>query len=69
METINEPTPLDCNQQPINVGDAVLWTDPQTNAESLYIVYKIVNEEMICLSNPYGECEALPNDCKVIPDA
>lgn len=56
---------LDKNGNEIHNGCLVHWTDPETKEVTDYAVYEEPTEEMVKLSNSYGECEALPSECEV----
>lgn len=56
----------DCWGYPLKVGQHVAWTDPETGNRSEYDVYQIHSSEMVKLSNAYGECEAMPHECKIL---
>lgn len=56
----------DCWGYPLKVGQRVLWFDPETGNRSEYEVYQIHSSEMVKLSNDYGECEAMPHECKIL---
>ena len=62
----NEEVPRDCWGYPIEVGQRVSWCDPETGERSEYKVYEIHNEELVRLTSPYGECEAMPHECKIL---
>ena len=57
--------PLDRNGNEIKKGDKVLWHDPEGLTSAEYEVFD-THEEIVYLSNSYGECEALPQECEII---
>ena len=58
----------DRNGKEIHTGDRVIWTDPETKQETVYDVWdERPTEDMVKLANDYGECEALPGECQIIP--
>lgn len=56
----------DCNGVEIKTGDIVVWTDPDGGRKVKYEVFGEPNSEMVKLWSKYGECEALPEECRVI---
>lgn len=52
--------------QEIQEGDTVIWTDPETHRKTKYTVVGTPNSEMVKLSNKYGYCEALPEECLIV---
>ena len=65
-EDEEDETALDANGYVIKKGDKVIWTDPETGNKVKYEVYEEPTAEMVKLANEYGECEALPWECRVI---
>ena len=57
---------LDKNGTPIRVGDSVIWNDYETGSREKFEVWKVHNEELVCLFNDYSECEVPPQECEVI---
>lgn len=68
MEENEFGTAIDRYGREIHKGDTVVWTDPETKAPTIYDVYEEPTEEMVKLSNDFGECEALPEECSVLPN-
>ena len=65
-EDEDEEAVVDANGYVIKKGDKVIWTDPETGNKVKYEVYEEPTAEMVKLANEYGECEALPWECRVI---
>lgn len=52
---------------PLEVGDNVLWFDPdltawELNKDRVYNVDEVVNEEMVRISDEFSEAEVLPHE-------
>lgn len=52
----------------LSKGDKVIWTDPETGESAAYEVYDEPYEDIVKLSNEYGDCEALPEECVIIKE-
>lgn len=69
MEFFEDSLPVDCEGNTIHEGDTVEWTDPaDEDRKVIYTVFDTPNEEMVKLWCEDGECEALPEECRVIED-
>ncbi|MCQ2199436.1 MAG: hypothetical protein MJZ19_06925 [Paludibacteraceae bacterium] len=66
MEDDYNDKAYDCNGVEIKTGDIVVWTDPDGGRKVKYEVFEEPNSEMVKLWSKYGECEALPDECRVI---
>lgn len=65
-EIEDDMTAYDCNGVEIHTGDTVIWTDPDGGRRVKYEVFGEPNAEMVQLWSKYGECEAFPEECKVV---
>ena len=58
------------NGNVIAKGDKVVWYDPQTEYRDLQRVWVVdtIREDMVCISDEFGECECLPNEVAILND-
>jgi hypothetical protein len=59
---------VDKEGNPLHIGDAVVWHDPEEVARDLERVYHIdkIHPEAIIISDAYSEAEVLPEELLVI---
>ena len=53
----------------LKVGKKVVWHDPEDSVKDLSRVYKvnkIINEEVILISDEFSEAEVCPNELEVV---
>lgn len=58
----------DCNNREINIGDTVIWFDPDLQFRDItrfYIVDKM-DDDLITISDKYTELEVFPNEIEII---
>lgn len=62
----------DRNGQNIYMGSWVKWYDPEVEARDLSRIYEVYDikgdegDEIICISDEFGEAEVLPSELEVI---
>ena len=57
----------DVNGKPIKKGAKVIWYDPEEEARDLTRMWVVdkVSEDVIMISDEYGEAEVLPNEIEI----
>ena len=59
---------LDKDNQVLSEGDQVIWYDPEKSAQDLSRVWTVdsIGDEIVRISDEYGEAECLPHELKII---
>ena len=58
----------DCNNREINIGDTVIWFDPDLQFRDITRFYDVIkmDEDLITISDKYTELEVFPNEIEII---
>ena len=58
----------DCNNVEINIGDTVIWYDPDLQFKDITRFYDVIkiDEDIITISDKYTELEVFPYEIEII---
>ena len=58
----------DCNNVEINIGDTVIWFDPDLQFKDVTRFYDVIkiDEDIITISDKYTELEVFPYEIEII---